>query len=204
MVEETHISLSVRLIPSPGSGKRFYILRNSKKRFVQILALRDIVTLGDSSWQVITTEVFCSCLYMKCPAVVCTWTVLQLSVHTLFKVFSSGFAQPVPFHTSSYTWFFTEWIIMAKDLFSVDTAPAIALTKVTNLQNRTLFQVCCSFGARSPLGRSLGQFVVVLLLGRPVFKLVFMVYWKCRHLSDSAFRCASACWLSNTRRQFWQ
>jgi hypothetical protein len=60
---------------------------------------------------------------------------------------------------------------MAKSLFSVDTAPAIALTTLTNLHNWTLFQVFCSFGTRSPLGRSLGQFVVVLLMGRPFFFL---------------------------------
>jgi len=49
MIEETHISLSVRLIPSSGSGERFYAIRNSNMRFVQMVALRDIAALGDSS-----------------------------------------------------------------------------------------------------------------------------------------------------------
>jgi len=49
MVEETHIILSVRLIPSSGSGERFYNIRNSKVRFVQMVALRDVAAFGDSS-----------------------------------------------------------------------------------------------------------------------------------------------------------
>jgi len=48
MVEETHISLSVRLIPSSGRGERFYAIRNSNMRFVQMVALRDVIALGDS------------------------------------------------------------------------------------------------------------------------------------------------------------
>jgi hypothetical protein len=48
MVEETHISFSVRLISSSGSGERFYAIHNSNMRFVQMVALRDVIALGDS------------------------------------------------------------------------------------------------------------------------------------------------------------
>jgi hypothetical protein len=48
MVEETRVSLSGRLIPSSGSGERFYAIRNSNMRFVQMVALREVIALGDS------------------------------------------------------------------------------------------------------------------------------------------------------------
>jgi hypothetical protein len=48
MVGETHISLSVRLFPSSGSGERFYAIRNSNMRFVQMVALCDVIVLADS------------------------------------------------------------------------------------------------------------------------------------------------------------
>jgi len=49
MVEETHISLSVLLIPFSGSGERFYAIGNSDMRFVQMVSLRDVAALGDWS-----------------------------------------------------------------------------------------------------------------------------------------------------------
>jgi hypothetical protein len=70
MVDEADISLSVRMIPFPGSGERFHAIRDLEIRFVLMVALLAVVALRDSSGT--------SSLPMKFSVVVCTSTVQRL------------------------------------------------------------------------------------------------------------------------------